>query len=159
MADGNSGDQDVFDLTRLRDLISLMEEHDLSEVDLEQDKQRIRLARGAQGGVVPIAAAPMAAPSPAVAAPAAAGGGDDANIVTIDSPMVGTFYGRPNPESEPFLKVGDHVSKDTVVCIIEAMKVFNEIQAEVSGKVVAVLAEDEQALEFGKALYKIDTSQ
>ena len=134
---------------------------DSSEVDLEQDKQRIRLARGASGAIAPVQMAPahVAAPAPAVAA---SGGGDAAenpNIVTIDSPMVGTFYGRPNPESEAFVKVGDHISKDSVVCIIEAMKVFNEIQSEVSGKVIAVLAEDEESLEFGKALFKIDTSQ
>lgn len=152
------GNQDVFDLARLRDLIELMEEHDLSEVDLEQDTQRIRLARGQQGSS--LAGAPPVVPM--VSAPAAAtvaGGGDNPNVVTINSPMVGTFYARPNPESEPFIKVGDHVSPETVVCIIEAMKVFNEIPAEVTGQVAAILAEDEVSVEFGKPLFKIDTSK
>ena len=73
--------------------------------------------------------------------------------------MVGTFYGRPNPESESFVKVGDHVGPETVVCIIEAMKVFNEIQAEVSGQIVAVLADNEESVEFGKPLFRVDTSK
>ena len=82
----------------------------------------------------------------------------DENIVTINAPMVGTFYSRPNPNSDAYVKVGDHVSNDTTVCIIEAMKVFNEIPAEVSGRVVAILVDDDEPLEFGKPLFKIDTS-
>ena len=103
----------------------------------------------------PAASIPAAAPPASAAAPAEAEG---ANIVTIKSPMVGTFYNRPNPESEAFVKVGSMVSADTTICIIEAMKVFNEIPAEISGKVVAVLVENERSVEFGKPLFKIDTS-
>jgi acetyl-CoA carboxylase biotin carboxyl carrier protein len=73
--------------------------------------------------------------------------------------MVGTFYGRPNPEAASFVRIGDRVSADTTVCIIEAMKVFNEIPAEVSGTIVAILAEDEEAVEYGKPLFKVDTSR
>ncbi|MEM7317354.1 MAG: biotin/lipoyl-containing protein, partial [Planctomycetota bacterium] len=73
----------------------------------------------------------------------------------FESPMVGTFYGRPNPESDSFVKVGQDISEDTTVCIIEAMKVFNEIAAEVSGKVVAVLVDNEEPVEFGKPLFKV----
>jgi acetyl-CoA carboxylase biotin carboxyl carrier protein len=73
--------------------------------------------------------------------------------------MVGTFYSRPNPEAETFVRVGDHVSSETTVCIIEAMKVFNEIPADVSGLIVAVLAEDEEPVEYGKPLFKVDTSR
>ena len=72
--------------------------------------------------------------------------------------MVGTFYSRPNPNADAYVKVGDHVNEDTTVCIIEAMKVFNEIPAEVSGRVVAILVDDDEPLEFGKPLFKIDTS-
>jgi acetyl-CoA carboxylase biotin carboxyl carrier protein len=153
---------DVFDLSRLRELIELMQQYDLRELDLKQDKQHIRLARGME-----LAAAPALAGAPQLILPSL--GGDDQkeeptpaeappHIVTINSPMVGTFYGRPNPDAEPFVKVGDHVNPDTVVCIIEAMKVFNEIPAEVSGQIVAVLAENEEAVEFGKPLFRVDTS-
>ncbi len=83
---------------------------------------------------------------------------DAANIVVIKSPMVGTFYSRPNPKAEPYVKVGDRVDTSTVVCIIEAMKVFNEIPAEVRGKVVAVIASDGEGVEFDKPLFKVDTS-
>ncbi len=85
---------------------------------------------------------------------------DDENTVLIKSPMVGTFYSKANPEAaEAFVKVGDHVASDTTVCIIEAMKVFNEIPAEVTGRIIAVLVENEEAVEFGKPLFKVDTSK
>ena len=157
----NSSD-DIFDIERLRQLVELMEDHGLSEVDLEQDEQRIRLRRGTTGEVQyvaqPAAPAPLpqAAPAPA---PVAAASPESDSIVTINSPMVGTFYCKPNPDSEPFVKVGDSVGVDTVVCIVEAMKVFNEIQAEVSGQVVAVLVENDEAVDFGKPLFKVDTSK
>jgi acetyl-CoA carboxylase biotin carboxyl carrier protein len=84
---------------------------------------------------------------------------DSPHIVLIKSPMVGTFYSRPTPEAEPFVRVGDHISSETTVCIIEAMKVFNEIPAEVSGTIAAVLVDDEEPVEFGKPLFKVDTSK
>lgn len=154
------GGADVFNMKQLRRLIRLMEAHDLSEVDLRQGDEKVKLRRG---GVVSSAGAPAPAayhpPAPAAAAPAAAPrAAESANIVTIKAPMVGTFYSRPNPESEPFVKVGQRVGADTVICIIEAMKVFNEIPAEISGQVVAVLADDLQAVDFDRPLFKIDTS-
>jgi acetyl-CoA carboxylase biotin carboxyl carrier protein len=79
-------------------------------------------------------------------------------MVLIKSPMVGTFYAAQNPESPPFVKVGDHVGKDTAVCIIEAMKVFNEIPAGTSGKIVAVLVENGEPVEYAQPLFKVDTS-
>jgi acetyl-CoA carboxylase biotin carboxyl carrier protein len=159
MSDQESRSGDVFDIERIRGLIELMKEHDLSAVDLRQEDQRISLRRGGQltFAPAPVAAAPAPA-APAAASAPAAPAADAANIVTINSPMVGTYYSKPNPESPNFVKVGDHVNTDTVVCIIEAMKVFNEIPAEVSGRVVAVLVENEEAVEFGKALIKIDTN-
>jgi acetyl-CoA carboxylase biotin carboxyl carrier protein len=84
---------------------------------------------------------------------------DDKNVVFIKSPMVGTFYGRPNPDAESFVKVGSRVNAETTVCIIEAMKVFNEIPADVSGTIVAVLVDEEEGVEFGKPLCKVDTSR
>lgn len=155
--------RDVFDLDQLNEIIQLMKDHGLTEVDLEQDQRKLRLSRGGAPGAIPVAM-PAAPPFAAVpSAPAGDGGGsaaaDNANTVTIDSPMVGTFYSKPNPDSPNFVKVGDHVGPETIVCIIEAMKVFNEIPAEVSGKVVAILVDNEASVEFGKPLYKIDTSQ
>lgn len=160
MSDTPTGSDDIFDLDRLRRLVELMKEHDLSEVDLQQDEQKIKLRRGAEGVVV---SAPQAVPAPAAqpaAAPAApAASADDANLAVIKSPMVGTFFAKPKPDAEPFVKVGDRVSADTTVCIVEAMKTFNEIPAEVSGVVVAVLAQDQEPVDHGRPLFKVDTSK
>jgi len=159
MKTGGDSKSDVFDLERLRRLVELMETHDLSEIDLQQGTEKVKLRRGAEM----VAPAPMrmqspASASPAIAAAPAVGSADGANIVTIKAPMVGTFYNRPNPQAEAFIKVGQRISADTVVCIIEAMKVFNEIPAEISGQVVAVLIDTEQPVDFGRALFKVDTS-
>ena len=156
MSDAESRD-DAFNIERLRQLVELMEEHALSEVDLQQDQQRVRLRRGAIGDVQ--APRPQASASAPVARtePSADAGAD--NMVTINSPMVGTFYTKPNPEVDAFVKVGDHVNADTIVCVVEAMKVFNEIPAEVSGQIVAVPAENEESVEFGRPMFKVDTSK
>ena len=157
---GSSGKGDVFDLARIRDLIELMEECGLSEVDLKQAEQQIRLVRG---GVVPVAAFPattaLAAPHVAPASPSVgpAAVADGSHIKLIKSPMVGTFYTKPNPKSEDFVKVGSKVAHDTVVCIVEAMKVFNEIPAEISGTIVEILAHSEDAVDFDRPLFKVDT--
>jgi acetyl-CoA carboxylase biotin carboxyl carrier protein len=166
MADPDPNKEDVFDLDRIRQLVELMKEYELGEIDLQQAKQRIRLFRGSTAEPV-VQSAPAAPPPPpaATAAPAtpvadtaaAAAPEDESHIVTINSPMVGTFYSRANPKAEPYVRVGDHVDPDTVVCIVEAMKVFNEIPAEVSGRIVAVLAEEEEAVDFGRPLFKLDT--
>jgi len=157
MKTGGESEGDVFDLERLRRLIELMEAHDLSEIDLQQGDEKVKLRRG--GEMVAAPAARMAAPAVAAPiAPAASGNADGPNIITIKAPMVGTFYNRPNPQAEPFVKVGQRISVDTVICIIEAMKVFNEIPAEISGTVVAVLVDAEQPVDFGRPLFKVDTS-
>ena len=154
MADSQSQSSDVFEMDQLVRLIDLMKEHDLVEVDLQQGDQKIRLARAAATSPVPLAVAPAAAttdsdsPSPE----------DDANIVTICSPMVGTFYSKANPDAEPYVKIGDSVDADTTICIIEAMKVFNEIPAEVRGRIVAVLVDNEEPVDHGRPLFKVDTS-
>ncbi len=160
MSKGGKPSGDVFDLERIRQIVELMEQHELSEIDLQQGDDKIRLARGSVAPVympAPIAhsaPAPIAAPS---SAPVATGG-DRPGTITIKAPMVGTFYGRANPESEPFVKVGAMVTEDTVVCIVEAMKVFNEIPAECRGKIVEVLVSDQQAVDFGKPLFRVETS-
>jgi acetyl-CoA carboxylase biotin carboxyl carrier protein len=155
--------QDIFDVRKIRRLVELMKEHDLNQIDLRQGDTRIQLQRGGVQVDQPVRmVAPAAAPAPAATpAPAAAASATpaatDENIVLIKSPMVGTFYAAPDPDSAAYVKVGDHVGVDTTVCIIEAMKVFNEIPAEVSGKVVAILAENGEPVEFGHPLFKVDT--
>jgi acetyl-CoA carboxylase biotin carboxyl carrier protein len=161
MSEPTASSSDVFEIDRIRRLVELMKEHDLSEVDLRESRQRIRICRGPKEGPRPAYGPPPPPPPPA---PAPAAGApktapvDAANIAVIKSPMVGTYYTRPNPKAEAFVKVGDRVDTTTTVCIIEAMKVFNEIPAEVRGKIVAVLCEDGEAVEFDKPLFKVDTS-
>lgn len=148
----NSPGGDVFDVRKIRRLIELMKEHDLNEVDLRDGDVRVRLRKGGETIVAdtrPYMAAPVA---PAVAAPAAAVD----NHLVIKSPMVGTFYTSPNPDAPAFVKVGDHVGADTVVCVIEAMKVFNEIPGEVVGKIVACLVQNGSPVEYGQPLFKVD---
>ncbi|MCU0706671.1 MAG: acetyl-CoA carboxylase biotin carboxyl carrier protein, partial [Pirellula sp.] len=112
----------------------------------------------AQPMMAPAPAAPSPAPaSSSAAAPAAADPLDGPHITIINSPMVGTFYSKPNPNAKDFVEVGSAVQNDSVVCIIEAMKVFNEITAEVRGKIVQVLVRNEEAVDFGKPLFKVDT--
>lgn len=158
MAGKGSPNEDIFSVDRIRRLIELMKEHDLCEIDLQQDEQRIRLARGTAAAPVVVASAPApAAPAPSAPVAPSAPATDGAHIVTINSQIIGTFYSRPNPNSKNFVEVGSSVNADTVVCIIEAMKVFNEIPAEISGKIVEVLVKNEEAVDFGKPLFKVDT--
>jgi len=139
-----------------------MNEHDLAEIDLRQGEQRIRLRRGPE--MVTVASAPMAA---IASTPPAGGHGTSAETkhgaaapddgaLSIRSPMVGTFYTAASPESPPFVKVGDQVGPETTVCIVEAMKVFNEIPAECSGRIAAILAQNGDAVEFGQPLFRVE---
>jgi acetyl-CoA carboxylase biotin carboxyl carrier protein len=149
---------DIFDVKKVRKLIELMKEHDLSELDLKQADNRVRIRRG--GEVVAYSAPTVAVAGPAVAQPpAASAGGQPAaadKTVVIKSPMVGTFYKASGPDSPAFVKVGDRIGPEKTVCIVEAMKVFNEIPAGVSGQVVAILVENGAPVEFGQPLIKVD---
>lgn len=161
MSNPGSGSGDIFDVKKVRRLVELMKEHDLAEVDLRQGDLRVRIRRGGEPMVTTGAPAGYAPPphatGPASAESKAAAAAADANYTAVKSPMVGTFYSAPSPDAPPFVKVGDHVGPETIVCIIEAMKVFNEIPAELSGRVVAVLVENGAPIEFGQPLFKIDT--
>lgn len=141
--------KDVFDVERIRQIIKLMEQHDLSGVDLQQGDEKIKLNRGASAPV-------QAAVAPAT--PASDTSSTDGTI-TINAPMVGTFYSRANPESDPFVKVGDTINDETIVCIVEAMKVFSEIPAECSGKIVEVLVGDQEAVDFGKPMFRVQPTK
>jgi acetyl-CoA carboxylase biotin carboxyl carrier protein len=128
---------DLFNVKKVRRLIELMKEHDLSEIT--HSAPVIQTAR-------PAAAAGATAPQPAA----------DAGMLIIKSPMVGTFYKASGPDSAAFVKVGDRIGPEKTVCIVEAMKVFNEIPAGVSGQVVAILVENGAPVEFGQPLIKVD---
>ena len=162
MGSSGSGD-DVFDVRRVRRLVELMQEFELAEIDLRQAEQRIRLRKDQEPVVVQGGYAPMLQQAPqAMSAPPAASSGpaaptaEAANAQYITSPMVGTFYLSSSPDSPAFVKVGDQVGPDSVVCIVEAMKVFNEIPAECSGKIVAVLVENGAAVEYGHKLFRVE---
>ncbi len=162
MANAGSNPGDVFEVRKVRRLVELMNEHDLAEIDLRQGDQRIRLRRG-QEPVAMTMSAPPVAPSGSAAASAAGGepaaappAATDQNSTFIRSPMVGTYYAAASPEDAPFVKVGDQVGPETTVCIVEAMKVFNEIPAECAGKIVATLVESGDAVEFGQPLFRIE---
>ncbi len=151
-----------FDLDRLKQLVRLMEKHDLTEVKLEGGDQKWVLRRGGTNnlapghpGPLPVAYAPVPQypGGPAEVAPEASA--TDEGLVEITSPTVGTFYSSPQPGDPPFVKVGDRVSSETVVCIVEAMKVFNQIPAEVGGTIVKVLVNDGDAVEFGQTLFQV----
>ncbi len=163
MTESTKRTEDVFDIDRIRKLIELMKEHELGEIDLRQDNQRIRLCGAGHGHPVLSAGmiqTPLAAPAPMATTAASSSLPSDIDgphITYIKSPMVGTFYCRANPNAKNFVDSGSAVQSDTIVCIIEAMKVFNEIPAEVRGKVVQVLVKNEEAVDFGKPLFKIDT--
>jgi acetyl-CoA carboxylase biotin carboxyl carrier protein len=157
--------QDIFDVRKIRRLVELMKEHDLSEIDLQQGEVRVQLRRAGTaanpGLIVPQihggAFAPAAAkPTEPASEPTAA---SDSRLVIIKSPMVGTFYTSPDPDSPAYVKVGDHVGPETTVCIVEAMKVFNQIPAEVSGKITSVLVENGASVEYGQPLFKVDTRE
>jgi len=150
----------MIDIRKLKELVRLMVNNDLVELDLRDETEQVTIRRpsvhAAPQMVSPPPAAPAAAvaPSPASTAPTAAVEETD-DRSAIESPMVGTFYAAPSPEKPPFVKVGDSVGPDTVVCLIEAMKVFNEIKAECSGVVDEVLVPNGTPVEFGQPLLRI----
>jgi len=138
-----------FDLEAIRKLLALMDEHGLAELEIEHEDMAVRLRKA--GHEVPAGAPPAAAP----AAAAGEAETEEEKLPTITSPMVGTFYEAPSPEADPFVRVGDRVEESTVVCIVEAMKVFNEIRAEKSGTIEAVLLRNADPVEFGQPLFVI----
>ncbi len=148
----------MVDLKTLRQLIKLMVDNDLTELDIQAEGGPVKLKRNSQGTVTHMVPSGVGQPAPmhVASSPAAAPQSAPAdNGVTIDSPMVGTFYTASSPDAKAFANVGDRVDEDTVVCIIEAMKVFNEIKAEVSGIIEKVLVENGQAVEFGQPLFTV----
>ncbi|MCL9776429.1 acetyl-CoA carboxylase biotin carboxyl carrier protein [Vibrio methylphosphonaticus] len=150
------------DIRKIKKLIELVEESGISELEISEGEESVRISRNGTAPVAPIqyaaAPAPVAAPAPAVAsaapaapeAPAAPAGHQ------VLSPMVGTFYGAPSPDAKPFVKVGQQVNAGDTLCIVEAMKMMNQIESDKSGVVTAILVEDGQPVEFDQALVIIE---
>jgi acetyl-CoA carboxylase biotin carboxyl carrier protein len=162
------------DLKQIKQVIDLMKRSDLTAFELEEEGFKIKIKRGADAvplvhtsriasttyadaPLIEAVAAPraQATAAPASTAPAGNPGGDEVGIAYIKSPMVGTFYRASSPESKPFAEIGTKVSETSVVCIIEAMKIMNEIQSELKGSVIEVLVENGQPVEYGQKLFKV----
>ena len=150
----------MMNLKELKELIALMNEHQLVEIELEREGMKIRLRKGGAGVVtdgvsieriVPAVVAPQgpAAAGPAEAAPKPAG-------TEIKSPMVGTFYRAPAPEAPPFVEVGQQIEVGQVLCIVEAMKLMNEIKSEMRGRILQIPVENAQPIEFGQVLFVVE---
>ena len=165
---GGNGVSTMIDIRKLKELVRLMVENDLAELDLHDQQETVTIKRGDQGQPVIVAPAQQASALPAVPAQAqpatdntatqaqaapAVQEDPDAGLVPIVSPMVGTFYAAANPDSPPFVSIGASISPETVVCFVEAMKVFNEIKAEASGTIERVLVKNGDAVEFGQELF------
>lgn len=156
------------DIRKLKELVRLMVENDLTELDLRDKDEQATVRRQTAACMpqvhhqaiapvvhsVPVPSTPAPAPHPAAAA-AAKASDSDAGLVAIESPMVGTFYSSPGPDKPPFVSVGAAVGPESVVCLIEAMKIFNEIKAERGGTIVKVLVQSGQAVEFGQKLFMV----
>lgn len=156
----------MVDLDKIKELVQLMVDNDLIELSLRDGGEEVNLKR--PNNSAPITAVPMHAvptlpvtglPDTALpateAAPAAEPAKEQEELVPIRSPMVGTFYRSPNPESSPYVDTGTQISADSVVCIVEAMKVFNEIKAEVDGTIEKILVKNEQAVEYGQPMFLV----
>lgn len=152
----------MLDLKKVKEIIELMKENDLVEVELVDGEQKVHLKRphatlaAVPAMSMPVPMAPAAnLTAPAASSPAEPVKTDASPLLEIKSPIIGTFYQAPAPDAEPYVKVGSRVNPDTVVCIVEAMKVMNEIKAEVSGTIVEVCCKDGQSVEFGQVLFRV----
>ncbi|MDG1668394.1 MAG: acetyl-CoA carboxylase biotin carboxyl carrier protein [Opitutae bacterium] len=150
------------DLKAIKQVVEMMKRSEISEFEIEEKDFKLRLSR--KNGdtqiiqaAAPVAAAPIAPAAPAAPATAAAPAVEQ-GVSVVKSPMVGTFYTAASPDSPVFAKVGGKVGADSIVCIIEAMKVMNEIQAELSGTITEVLVENGEAVEYGQPLFKVKTA-
>jgi acetyl-CoA carboxylase biotin carboxyl carrier protein len=153
---------DSKDIKEIKAIIDLMKKHDLAVFEIEKEGFRLKLQRGASVSqtmaTAPAAAAAASGKGGAIAAEPATGAPkaiESVSLKEIVSPMVGTFYRAASPDGPPFVEVGKAVTEDTVVCIIEAMKVMNEIKAETSGVIAEVLAENSKPVQFGQALFRV----
>ncbi len=158
------------DIKEIQNLIKFVAKSGTSEVKLEMDDVKITIKTGSSKtettivqaaspmAQMPVQAAPAATEAPAQAAPAAPATDENANYLTIKSPIIGTFYRKPSPDKPMFVEVGSSINSGDTVCVIEAMKLFNEIESEISGKIVKVLVDDSTPVEFDQPLFLVDPS-
>lgn len=151
------------DIRKVKKLIELLEESDVAEIEIHEGEESVRISRGSTAVVAPmaapVAAAPVAAPAPTAApaaAPAAPAAEPEIQGHAVRSPMVGTFYSAPSPDASAFVKEGDTVSAGQTLCIIEAMKILNQIESDKAGKVTKILVENGQPVEFDQPLFIIE---
>ncbi len=140
----------------IRRLADLLRDYGLTEVEVEREGVRVRLRREPAAVAAPPAVSGAPAPASSAVAVAATPKANEAHLLTIEAPMVGTFYRAPSPDAQPFVRDGDRVKKGQVVCIIEAMKLMNEIESKVAGRVVKVLVENTQPVEYGQPLFLLE---
>ena len=166
----------MFKIHELRELIKLVDQSSVQEIDMEHEGSKITIKKQGQEQVVNTITVPQVAPVAAPQAPAPVAPKVEAepkaavsaveapvkeekvmdkNLLQIKSPMVGTFYAAPSPDSDPYVKIGDKIDEKSIVCIVEAMKLFNEIEAEVKGEIVEILAENAQLVEYGQPLFLV----
>ena len=170
----------ALDIKEIQELIKFVAKSGVSEVDLEMGEMKISIKTPPKKGKgqvetvvqqIPVAAAPAISPVTVQSTPVvtvvpevvaetevASSDTDDSKYITIKSPMIGTFYRKPSPDKDPFVNVGDEVNVGTVVCVVEAMKLFNEIESEISGKIIKVLVEDMSPIEYDQPLFLVDPS-
>lgn len=159
--DKKHGEQPSFDLDELQSLAELVNEHGFTDCEFENENYRVRFSKQVTVAAAPVQmAAPAAVSTPPAHSPSAAETGaavsdEDAGLEKIVSPIVGTFYRSPGPDKPPYVAEGDKVSPESVVCIVEAMKLMNEIQAEMSGEVVKIYVDNGQPVEYGQPLFGI----
>lgn len=151
------------DIRKVKKLIELLESSGIAELEITEGEESVRISRAPTS--VPVYAPPAVAPAPVAAAPApvaapavaaAPEGIDTPEGTRVEAPMVGTFYSSPSPDAEPFVKVGDEVTAGDTLCIIEAMKMMNQIEAEVSGRIAAIQVQNGEPVEFGQILFVIN---
>ncbi len=160
--------------SEIRELVKIVEQSDINELEVSRWGQKVRIIKGVPSngttGAVTVQAAPAVAPPPPPAAPVApapqpapapeatppAESSKEKNFIEIRSPMVGTFYRAPAPDADPYVKIGDHVEPGTILCIIEAMKLMNEIESEVSGKIADILVENGKPVEYNQLLFLVE---
>jgi acetyl-CoA carboxylase biotin carboxyl carrier protein len=141
------------DFKALQRLLRLLEKRNVTEFEFEDEKVKVRLVRGGFAVAAPTVVAAQAAPAPVAATPAVSA--DDGNAAFVTSPFVGTFYRSPSPDAPPFVEVGSVVREGQALCIVEAMKLMNEIEADGAGTIVEILVENGKPVEFGQRLFKV----
>jgi acetyl-CoA carboxylase biotin carboxyl carrier protein len=148
------------DIRKIKKLIELLEESGIAEIEIKEGEEAVRISRMPAGGAVaqPLPPAPSAAPAAATAAAPAEGGAPKPkpNEHVITAPMVGTFYGSPSPGAKAFVEIGDEVKVGQVLCIIEAMKMMNQIEADRAGRITSVMARNGDPVEFGQPLFVVE---